>query len=352
MAEKKRVPQKKGQATAKAAAELEKKRTDFYCCRCGKQFSRQNNNFPVTRSDIYRGNNGYLPFCKNCVNEMYLHYFENTEDPYFSVKRICLFLDLYYEQNILDNVLSGTPPHAVMTTYIGRIANSEFREYSYDDNIIEGEEELKKEQEEICEDTEMLIKKGRNTWGLDLPVEDYEYLDNEFADWNNRCSIDGKTRESLVREICVLKLQQNKALSDNDIDTYNKLSQTFQKTLSTAELTPKQQAEMKKTSEKPLGVMIKMFEDERPVPEPLDEWRDVDGILKIIRVFFIGHLCKMLGLRNKYSQEYEETMNEFAAITPEDMIFDDSEDVYDYLLEHGFSDIDGLEEDDENEETV
>lgn len=340
----KRVPQ----SPSKSALEPDVKRpTEFFCCRCGKYYSKQATNFPISKSALYAGNNGYLPVCKSCVGELYKYYLRILGSETKAAERVCQKFDYFYSSMLFSPILATSNPETVMTSYIGRLCVSENKLKSYDDYIIENEK-MQKDYEESGEaDRELeIIENGRRVWGLDLDAKDYIYLDNEFADWNERCAIDGKTRESLVREICVIKLQQNKALLSGDIETYNKLSTTFQKTLTTAELTPKQEIDAKRASEKPMGVMIQMFENEEPIPEPLPEWKDVDGIHKIIRVFFIGHFCKMLGIKNKYSKEYEETMAEYSAVIPEDIETADSEDVYDYLLEHGFSEDDVAEEGD------
>ena len=351
---KSRVPQKNNQKNiSKSVFDDVKRPTEFFCCRCGKYFSRQQTNFPTSRSGLYAGNNGFLPICKNCVGEIFQYYLNEFNDPYKACETVCSRFDIYYDKQTFEGFIATCTPAIMMTSYIGRIAISEHKAKCYDDYLREKEvldaETSAETQKLIKEQDAHIIEKGRLEWGLSLEAEDYEYLDSEFADWNARCAVDGKTRESLVREICVLKLLQNKALLSGDIETYNKLSATLQKTYTTAELTPKQESDAKRAAEKPMGVMIEMFENERPIPEPSKEWEDVDGIQRLIRVFFIGHLCKMLGIKNKYSAEYEDFMAEYSAVVPDD-IEDDSEDIYDYLMEHGFSDTEPEEEDGESYE--
>ena len=33
------------------------------------------------------------------------------------------------------------------------------------------------------------------------------------------------------------------------------------------------------------------------MPEPDEAWQDVDGIRRYINVWFLGHLCKMMGIK-------------------------------------------------------
>ena len=43
----------------------------------------------------------------------------------------------------------------------------------------------------------------------------------------------------------------------------------------------------------------------------------MDGIIKYITVWFLGHLCKMLKIKNKYATLYEEEMARLRVDRPE-----------------------------------
>lgn len=79
-------------------------------------------------------------------------------------------------------------------------------------------------------------------------------------------------------------------------------------------------------------MMIKNFEDHDPIPEPLPEWKDVDGIRKFYSIYMLGHLCKMLGIKNRHADMYEAEMNKFKAELP-DMDDADEEDVFDTIMQ-------------------
>ena len=72
---------------------------------------------------------------------------------------------------------------------------------------------------------------------------------------------------------------------------------------------------------------IKEWEDEEPISEPDERFRDVDGIKRYILVWFLGHFCKMMGVKNKYTealeQDYEEEVSKYTVEPP---TFDDEED--------------------------
>ena len=54
---------------------------------------------------------------------------------------------------------------------------------------------------------------------------------------------------------------------------------------------------------------IKKIENEEPIAEVKEEYKDVDGIGKMIRIFFLGHFNKMMGINNELSEEYEREMS-------------------------------------------
>ena len=59
------------------------------------------------------------------------------------------------------------------------------------------------------------------------------------------------------------------------------------------------------------GTLIKKFENEKPIPEPLPEWMDADWIRKYVVVWFFGNLCRMMGKENPYQEEYDEEMAKY-----------------------------------------
>ena len=75
-----------------------------------------------------------------------------------------------------------------------------------------------------------------------------------------------------------------------------------------------------------------MIEEEEPIPEADEEFQDVDGIRKYISVWFFGHLCKMLGVENKYSYLYDQEIERLKVERPEYEGEDDEaiiEDIFD-----------------------
>ena len=78
------------------------------------------------------------------------------------------------------------------------------------------------------------------------------------------------------------------------------------------------------------GTLIRKWENEKPIPEPDEEWKDVDGIVRYITVYFLGHLCKMMGIKNSYPRMYEAEMAKYKVEKPE--YEDDDEALFDAVF--------------------
>lgn len=304
----------------------------YKCVCCGSERTRPNGSFPLTRSPLFAGNDGYAPVCWSCVNKYYermVNFFNGNET--LAGDHVCSVLDLYFNADAFNSTtVRGQTTR--MKLYMSRLNQLQYEGKTYLETYLD------RNASAILSDTDSFAT-GTNVdtvrkWGFGFEPDQYAMLDAEYADWEARCVIDSKSREKLVRDMCVITLKQQTALHEGNIDTYKSLTELYQKTLDRAELSPKIVASKDKGNEKPIGVMIKMFEEERPISEPRPEWKDVDGIMKLILVYFIGHLCKMLNLRNKYAKMYEDEMDKYRVTVPE-LEDAETEEVFDYLLENG-----------------
>ena len=246
------------------------KPTEYKCVTCGKVYKKLDGNFPSSQSPIYAKNDYHLPVCKSCIDKLYSHYCDVLGNEDDAIRRICMKFDVYYCQSMADASRKISIDRSRINGYFSKSNLIQFKDKTYDNTIDEESKDVIETMDDIDSENNNSISKATvKTWGLGFSAEDYQYLNTQYDDWRAKCVIDSKSKESLVREYCVLKLQQNKALIANKIDLYNKLIDTAQKTLDRASLTPKVEEASDKLSEKPMGVMIEMFEKERPIPEPV-----------------------------------------------------------------------------------
>lgn len=309
-------------------------REGYICQTCGKHYKKRKGNFSPSKSPIYAGD-GYINTCKNCVDNLfaqYTNFYDGNEER--AIERICQLFDYYFNESALAASRKISEDRSRISVYISKIQLKPHIGKTYSDTIKESKQDSIDSLDDTLEYGEMdaaQIKKAVSVWGFGFSPEQYTILNDMFDDWKSRVVVDGKTRETLVRELCIIKLQMNLALKDNSVELYTKLMKTYQETMKSANLQPLQEDANDKAAEKPLGVMIQMFENERPIQKCRPEWEDVDNIVKYITIYFLGHLCKMLKINNRYSALYEAEMAKYRVEIPELEEADD-EDVFNYII--------------------
>ena len=58
----------------------------------------------------------------------------------------------------------------------------------------------------------------------------------------------------------------------------------------------------------------------------------MDNIGKYVRVWFFGHLCKALGIRNAYSEEYDEEIKKYTVERPDESEDSETMEIYERMF--------------------
>lgn len=326
----------------------------FYCCRCGRAYGRQKGYFPVSRSPMYRGS-GHLPFCNECVDEMYEGYIHELGDARQAMRRLCMKLDLYWSDAIYNMAERSSGTNSRVRNYIGKTNIIRYIDKTFDDTIREEDRRIQRPQSE-AEDPAVFgdapeteeDTPATNTpqevidfWGAGFTDEFYTELARRYQDWMSSVPDPDKlshTERSLYKQICLL--ETNIARDSAKGKSIDKSVNTLNTLLGSMNLKPAQKREeLDADLEKmPLGVGIQKWENMRPLPTTPEELRDTSGLVKNITTWFLGHACKMVGLRNSYCKLYEDAIAKYRVEFPE---FSDEDD--DTMLSDIFSSSGGEE---------
>lgn len=330
---------------------LEVNASASFCYKCGKAFSKRKGYFYVNYSQLYRGI-GYLPICKDCVELIYEGYLARSNgDQRGSVKQLCRKLDLYWSDSLYDIVDRKSTSRTVVSSYIQKLCTQTYINKCYDDTMLEEglmrpksrveqpPEEKPEEEPETMQKLE-ISDDVKNFWGPGYTLEMYYQLEQRRQYWMSRfpngVNIDIGT-EALIRQICSLEIDINRDRTagksvDKSVNALNTL-------IKTANLNPTQPKEDLDASvnSTPLGVWIYRFENERPLPEVDDDMKDVNNVKKYIFTW-MGHICKMVGLKNYYSRLYDEEIERLRVERPEYEDEDDEDLLVDVLSGGGDSD--------------
>ena len=93
------------------------------------------------------------------------------------------------------------------------------------------------------------------------------------------------------------------------------------------------------TEAKTFGQLIQKWEEEKPIPEPDEDFKSVNKIGLYIDAFFKGHLSKMMNLKNAFSKTYENVMKKYAVDKPQYDEDADSETLFDQIFGTGADDV-------------
>lgn len=168
-------------------------------------------------------------------------------------------------------------------------------------------------------------------FGSGFSNEDYLYLQDQYDDWCARTQVDSKSQQIYVVQICMQSLDIYKDRRGGK-DVTKKL-EALDRLMSAANLQPKQNVNNSATDSLTFGQLIEKWENDKPIPEPSEEFKDVDGIGKYIRVWFTGWLSKALGLKaNVFTKEFDKEVGKYTVSKPEEVDDGGSDEIYNYLF--------------------
>lgn len=296
------------------------------CTCCGKD--KRLNDFYSSNSPFYI-TDGKLPMCKECIWDYvdaknYLYDLDR-------IKSVLRMMDRPFIKTLWDSSISESEnslkKNDAFKLYIKNLAMHQYKDlnYSHSDSISVlslDKNETNDEYEEINFNQED-VNQWMAFFGKGFTIEDYLWLNEEYQDFLNKYECDSKGMELLIKQIVLQELDIEKRRAKGEkVDAQLK---TLQDLLGSSNLKPVQETGANSVEHETFGTLIKKWENEHPIPEPDEKWKDVDGILKYITVFFTGHLARMLGkLDGDLKDEYEKEMKKFTVEEPERM--EESED--------------------------
>lgn len=308
----------------------------FYCCRCGTAYSRTKGFFPVSHSPMYRGT-GFLPICGDCVDDLYDYYRKLLDNDKEAMRRMCMKLDLYWNEEIYKMAERTSGVHSRVKNYIGKTNIIRYIDKTFDDTLREEAIAATQAEEERSRadafsfpvpdpdegPEEPVDQKVIDFWGPGFTKDVYEEFQRRYDDWTGCKEVADPGERSLYKQICILETTisrdaaQGKAI-DKNVNALNTL-------LGSMNLKPAQKkddgdSELEKM---PLGVGIQKWEFSRPLPQTKKSLRDTNSIIRNITTWYLGHACKMVGLRNSYCKMYEDAMEQLRVKHPE---YDEEDD--------------------------
>jgi hypothetical protein len=256
-----------------------------------------------------------IPVCKHCI-QTYINESDNEKEYY---NRVILALSLLNkpflipEWNSADQSwekyirpISSLPQHKGLqfkdSYFIKNDTRNNNNDLSSSSNVVE-EYNVSNDGESI--DLEELIK----YWGKGYSIEEYEFLEEEKMKLMSSFECPDYGMEMIMRDICFINLDIEKIRSQqktNGSAEISKLIKIRSDLMNDAKMKPIQATGAEANDQLTFGVLIKKWENEKPIPPALD-----DEMKTYIDTFMVGHLAKMEGLNNELTEKYDKAISEY-----------------------------------------
>lgn len=308
----------------------------LFCHGCGDFLSQKSSFYTDDRFA-----SGFFPLCKRCVQKLVEQRKTDRDEPNEtkkSVQYVLRLMNLPYYDDLYEKCIKGAQEglkernrKSPFSTYLVMMKSlPQYKDDTWEDSEFEeGSAEI---DEEVNENSRIL-KQAKKRFGKGYSPSDLIFLENEYQDWIKRYACENKAQELLFKRICFKELEIDKAQRTNR-DT-KELDKTLQDLMGSLSVKPNQSNSNALTEAKTFGQLIQKWEEEKPIPEPDDEFKSVNNIGLYIDSFFKGHLAKMMNLKNAFSRTYENVMRKYAVEKPQYDEDADSETLFDQIFGSG-----------------
>lgn len=278
------------------------------CTACGEE-KAPNAGFYLSRSKLYKFNDGRMPICKECLSKLFKELQVKYSDEVKALYHLCMLFDIYFDKDLVaksSNMEKFSSDDNLLKSYMKNV--NSLNQYKFkdsmssdcivlDDNLIK--EEKENIEEDIYEEREMtpeLKKLCLKRWGSGYSDEDYLYLEDNYAEFYEAYAHDTPAERMLLMNITKTLLEGEKSRKSGDKKGYENMLKLVSSMLTDAAIKPSQKKTMGDEVGECFGVFIENLEKNEPVNEAIDEFADVDNIGKLIDRQFVKNFAKVFGL--------------------------------------------------------
>jgi hypothetical protein len=288
----------------KEEVQLEKVKNKRQCTCCGDHFNLNDFYISFAPQNKYFGR---LNTCKSCIDDIYAELVRINDSYKKALYRLCQIFDMPFIHTLYEaSEKQATKQHAgINRIYFQKInsigdTNGKAGIFSASDKWLDdGNIVIGQTTEQIYCPTEIdesfeVTKEMMYFWGVGLDKQDYYLLETEYQDWCLRYEVDSKSMEMLVKQICLQNFDINKRRAKGEkVDTQLK---TLQDLLASSNIKPVQEMAQGDRTISTWGEWVRKIEEQEPIPEATEEFKDPDGIRKYIDIWFVKHFARIFGL--------------------------------------------------------
>ena len=277
------------------------------CTACGED-KRPAIDFYLSRSKLYKFNDGRMPVCKECLSSLFKELNAKYSDEVKALYHLCMLFDIYFDRDLVEKSSANnnfSDEDNLLKSYMKNV--NSLNQYKFkdsmssdcvvlDDSLLENKKE---EVEDIYEERKMtpeLKKLCLKRWGSGYSDEDYIYLEDNYAEFYEAYAHDTPAERMLLMNITKTLLEGEKSRKSGDKKGYENMLKLVSSMLTDAAIKPSQKKTMGDEVGECFGVFIENLEKNEPVNEAIDDFADVDNIGKLIDRQFVKNFAKVFGL--------------------------------------------------------
>ena len=277
------------------------------CTACGEG-KAPNAGFYLSRSKLYKFNDGRMPICKECLSKLFKELQAKYSDEVKALYHLCMLFDIYFDKDLVtksSNMENFSDEDNLLKSYMKNV--NSLNQYKFkdsmssdcivlDDSLINVEKENIEEDNEIEEISFQVDNKMKTRWGASLPVEDYMFLENKYKEFTDVYECRTPAQRLIFEQIAKCLLRGEKALKkDNDV-AFEKMNNMVSKLMTDGNIKPIQEASVAEDDTATWGKWINLIEQERPIGEPCEQFKDVDKISSYITKWFTRQMQRVFDL--------------------------------------------------------
>ena len=274
------------------------------CTACGED-KRPAIDFYLSRSKLYKFNDGRMPVCKECLSSLFKELNAKYSDEVKALYHLCMLFDIYFERDLVEKSSANnnfSEEDNLLKSYmknVNSLNQYKFKDSMSSDCIVLDDSLLESKKEEVEINNKTLFEvteKMEIRWGASLPIEDYMFLESKYKEFTDVYECRTPAQRLIFEQIAKCLLRGEKALKkDNDV-AFEKMNNMVSKLMTDGNIKPIQEASVAEDDTATWGKWINLIEQERPIGEPCEQFKDVDKISTYITKWFTRQMQRVFDL--------------------------------------------------------
>lgn len=243
-------------------------------CICCKKEKLSTRDYYKNNSTLFR--EPRMVVCKDCIDVYYKELLNQYEgDTRAAFKHLCFNLCVFFDEDLYESCVAEFG-EKFFGKYMMKVnCNKEYKDKTTLNNKLLDDNKVKNIQlkDGIISD-ELTFK-----WGEGYTAKEYARLEQLYKKYINNYPSEKLNQQDIIKDIAISQILKERAIQKNDVSTFNKLSDLLSKKMGDLDVLPSK-SKIGDDENVTLGTLIEIIQKNDPIPEPDEEFLDVNKIEK------------------------------------------------------------------------